>query len=69
LSIPNAGVDTVLAVMGRFGAEYLLLDGNYVPLRELYARPRSDDRLVLLAMFGDGPQTVYLYKVEREADP
>jgi 4-amino-4-deoxy-L-arabinose transferase-like glycosyltransferase len=69
LSIPNAGVDTVLAVMGRYGAEYLVLDGNYVPLRGLYTDPSSDDRLVLLATFGEGPQTVYLYRVEREADP
>ena len=69
LSIPNADLDTVLAVMDRFAVEYLLLDGNYVPLRALYQAPQSDGRLALLASFGDGQDTVYFYRLEREADP
>jgi hypothetical protein len=69
LSIPNADVDTVLAVMDRFDVEYLLLDGNYVPLRALYRAPQSDRRLALLAAFGEGEDTVYLYRFQREAGP
>ena len=69
LSIPNADLDTVLAVMDRFDVEYLLLDGNYAPLRALYLAPQSEERLTLLASFGDGADTVHLYRFEREADP
>jgi hypothetical protein len=69
LSIPNADLDTVLAVMHRFDVEYLLLDGNYAPLRALYQAPDSDRRLVLLASFGDDRDAIYLYRFEREADP
>jgi hypothetical protein len=66
LSIPNADLETVLGVMDRFGAEYLLLDGNYASLRALYRAPRSDGRLVLLAAFGDGQNTLYLYRYRRD---
>jgi 4-amino-4-deoxy-L-arabinose transferase-like glycosyltransferase len=68
LAIPNADVDTVLDVMDRFEVEYLLLDGNYVPLATLYQAPRSDERLLLLTSFGGGPDTVYLYRFQSDGD-
>jgi 4-amino-4-deoxy-L-arabinose transferase-like glycosyltransferase len=64
LSIPNADVDTTLAVMERYGAENLLLDGNYVPLRALYHAPQSNERLTLLASFGEDTERLYLFRRE-----
>jgi hypothetical protein len=64
LSIPNAEVDTVLDVMARYGADYLLLDGNYVPLRALYESPRDDDRVTLLRAFTRDGETLYLFRLE-----
>jgi len=69
LSIPNASVDTVLTVMERFDVDYVLLDGNYVPLRALYEAPQADKRLALLATFADGQGPVYLYRLNRETGP
>jgi hypothetical protein len=69
LSIPNADLDTTLAVMDRYEAQYLLLDGNYIPLRALYRAPQSDERLTLLASFGDGADRLYLFRREYDTDP
>lgn len=63
LSIPNADLDTVLQVMARYHAEYLLLDGNYPSLRALYEAPQSDERLILLQTFGQGDQVAYLLRL------
>jgi hypothetical protein len=60
LSIPNADLDTVLQVMDRYGAEYLVLDSHYAMLRALYDAPHTDDRLVVVGAFGEGDDTVYL---------
>jgi 4-amino-4-deoxy-L-arabinose transferase-like glycosyltransferase len=69
LAIPYADLDTVLAVMARFDVEYLVLDVNYAPLQPLYRSPGSDDRLTLLAAFGEQQETIYLYRFEREPNP
>jgi hypothetical protein len=69
LSIPHGDVDTVLDVMDRFGVEYLILDGNYVPLRALYEAPGSQERLALLAAFEADHEVVYLYKLHGETEP
>jgi hypothetical protein len=68
LATPYAELDTVLAVMEAYEAEYLVLDGNYVPLRALYEAPRSDERLSLLATFADQGETLYLYRLRRGPD-
>jgi hypothetical protein len=62
LSIPNADLDTVLGVMSRYGAEYLVLDDNYAGLRALYDAPQEEERLVLLGRFTLDGETVYLLK-------
>ena len=46
LSIPNADLDTVLDVMDRYDAAYLLLDANNASLQALYRAPESEDRLI-----------------------
>jgi hypothetical protein len=64
LSIPNADLDTVLVVMERYDARYLLLDGSYLPLRALYHAPQSDARLALLASFGEDSERLHLFRRE-----
>jgi hypothetical protein len=60
MSIPNADLDTVLDVMSRYGAGYLVLDDNYAALRSLYRAPWEEERLVLLQRFTSDGETVYL---------
>jgi hypothetical protein len=62
LSIPNGDVETVLAVMARYGAEYLVLDGNNASLRVLYESPQREERLTLLRAFGRDEAKIYLFR-------
>jgi hypothetical protein len=62
LAIPNAGLDTVLSVMDRYQAKYLLLDTNNPALQALYLAPASDDRLELLKTFADEKTTAHLFR-------
>jgi hypothetical protein len=62
LSIPYAELDTVLEVMDRYSADYLLLSDAYPALRSLYEAPESDDRLLLLKAFEQGGEALYLLK-------
>jgi 4-amino-4-deoxy-L-arabinose transferase-like glycosyltransferase len=62
LAIPNADLDTVLEVMHRYDAAYVVLDGNNPTLRALFDAPQNDARLILLASFG-GEAATYLFSV------
>jgi 4-amino-4-deoxy-L-arabinose transferase-like glycosyltransferase len=63
LSIPNAGRETVLRVMDRYGASYLVLDENNPSLRDLYDAPRDDVRLALVETFFSGDSKTYLFRI------
>ena len=62
LAIPNADLETVLEVMDRYDAAYLVLDGNNPTLRGLFDAPQGDARLILLESFG-GDAVTYLFSV------
>ena len=57
LTIPNAGLETVLEVMHRYDARYLILDRNNPTLRSLYDAPQGDARLIPVETFGDDEAT------------
>lgn len=52
LVIPNAGRETVLQVMARYGATYLVLDENNPSLSELYEHPEGDPDLSVVHVYG-----------------
>jgi hypothetical protein len=62
ISIPNGDVETLIAAAHRFDAQWVVLEANHpAALADLYARPQSEPRLVLVETFDrDGP--VYLFK-------
>lgn len=62
LAIPYAELDTMLEVMDRYDAGYLLLSDDYPALRLLYDAPQSDNRLVLLETFYDGTELLHLFE-------
>ena len=65
--VPNGDVEIRLAVCDRYGAEYVILDGNApVGLRELYRGQASSPRLVLEAEL-DGE--VRVFRVTRASAP
>ncbi len=66
--IPNAGLDVALAVMERYGVEYLALDQNNPSLRSLYDSPDDDERLQLVASF-DGPLYLFRRSATRQVWP
>jgi hypothetical protein len=62
LAIPNASLDTVLAVMDRYEAAYLVLDANNVSLQALYRAPESSARLRRLKTFDYENTTAHLFR-------
>lgn len=64
ISIPNGDVETLFAAAQRFGAQWVVLDANNLSLADLYARPQSEPRLILIETLKnpDG-QPVYLFRV------
>lgn len=60
VAIPNAGQDTVLQVMRRYGIEYLVLDANNPTLSDLIDAPQSQACLQLLEKL-EGAETTYLF--------
>ena len=63
LSIPNADRDTIVRVMARYGARYLILDRNNPSVQDLYRTPHNDPRLVLIETFFHGQETAYLFEL------
>jgi hypothetical protein len=64
LSIPNADLEVVLAVMERYGAKYLVLDENNPSLRDLYERPLDDARLARLTSFSGEGSITHLFSLQ-----
>jgi hypothetical protein len=66
IAIPNGNVETLLAAAKRFGAQWVVLDANRPSaLAELYERPQSEPRLVLVETFKDDQdRPVYLFKLK-----
>lgn len=62
LSIPNADLDTVLSVMDRYRATYLLLDANNPSLGALYRAPEKGARLTRVETFENEQTTAYLFQ-------
>jgi hypothetical protein len=63
LSIPNADRDTIVRVMDRYDARYLILDRNNFSVQHLYRAPQSDPRLVLVETFFRDQETAYLFEL------
>ncbi len=63
VAIPNEDLETALAVMRRYGVQYLVLDQANATLSGLYDAPASDARLVLEEGFVGGQQTMYLFRL------
>ncbi len=60
ISIPNGGVDTLLAAGRRYGARFVLLEYNHpAPLHELYAHPGDREGLAYLGQASG----VYLFEI------
>jgi hypothetical protein len=60
--IPDADLETVLEVMERYKARYLVLDANNPTLSALYAAPHSDTRLLLVETF-EGRERTLLFRL------
>ena len=63
VAIPNEDLETVLAVMRRYDAHYLVLDQHNPTLSGLYEAPASDGRLILEEAFLGREQTTYLFRL------
>jgi hypothetical protein len=63
VAIPNEGLETVLAVMRRYEADYLVLDQSNPSLRGLYDAPTDEPRLMLEEAFLGGEETTYLFRL------
>jgi hypothetical protein len=63
VAIPNEDLETALAVMRRYGAQYLVLDQANATLSGLYEAPASEARLVLQEAFLGGQGTIYLFRL------
>jgi hypothetical protein len=70
IALPNEPVETVLAVADRYGARYLVLDGNRPgSLAQLYAGDISHPRLPMVHTFSDHPgQTVIVLEIVPPSD-
>jgi hypothetical protein len=66
IAIPNGDVDTLLSAARRYGAAWVVLEANHpAALSELYARPQSDPRLILVETFpAPGGRPAYLFKLK-----
>ena len=64
VAIPNEPLDTILAVAGRYGARYLVLDGSRSrPTDELYEGQASHPRLTLRQTI-DGDEPTLLFEAQ-----
>ncbi len=70
IMLPNEPVETVLAVADRYGARYLVLDGNRPgSMAQLYAADVSHPRLLTVYTFSDHPgQTVIVLEIVPPSD-
>jgi hypothetical protein len=62
LAIPNDNRETLLAVMNRYGALYLVLDEHNPSLADLYQTPQSGQKLILRHTFELWDRPVYLFE-------
>jgi len=64
-AIPNGDTDTLLAAARRYGATWVVLEANHpAALSELYARPQSDPRLILVETFPVQGGPAFLFKLK-----
>jgi len=70
IAVPNEPLETILAVAGRYGARYLVLDdARPRTTDELYAGRMSDPRLILRHIVGEEEEIHQIYEIAGSVQP